>query len=399
MPIVFIDATNTHIDRLVKLVNAERGDHNSEALFVPARDEDAIDIIDDTPSEDEVEPGIIDFSGHSKSQRFSTSSEALSETDTSPRSAVVAVDSGVIDLGELATGGTVFAVRGAAVCYPPNGEQPFVCSYNTGALVIDQANKLVVFHYLGTRLGREDLFVEVSSVPPYYRAKQSMTETANQIQDRCRNFVERMIQEEAVSILERYDGGILLVDGALTGGGGTFDTPEKYMRDFLTACSSRRINVAAISKKTRITVAGRPISSLFSDQPGFIGHARLTTLLEAERQATVSSGQSVRSVQALSVAEDIYAARFGYAPTSLTFRVDVHPSLGFRSPEVLDVVYNYCQIYGGYPRPLIDAHQHSSFLYQDVQTLLADVTVRLGLSPQAQPSMEVLFQPFGGRYK
>ena len=188
-----------------------------------------------------------------------------------------------------------------------------------------------------------------------------------------------------------------MIDGALSGG--TYDTPETYMRGLLSRCCNSRISIAAISKKTRITVGGRPISSLFSDQQEFIGYAPIASLLEEERQAHLEDDQSGRPVQAVSLADDIYAVRFTYPPLGLTFRIDVHPRLGTLSREVLDQVYSSCQIYGGYPRPLIETHQYSSFLYQDVQLLLADITVKVGVRPQEQPSMSVLFQPFGGKYK
>ncbi len=373
------------------MVYDNQDDHTSDTLFVADQDTQPDDLLDDTLSEDEIEPGIIDFSSVQSSKSFTQL------TFYTPPNTVIAVDSGVIDLGETASGSTVFAVRGASICYPANNAQPFVCLYNTGALIIDNSNKLPVFHYMGTRFGREDLFVNILATPPYYSPKQAMAETPNQIQDRIRNFVERMIQEEAISILASYGGGILLIDGALSGG--TFDTPERYMQDLLQECRNLNINIAAISKKTRITVGGVPISSVFADQPDFIGYAPLSKIIENERNQFIGSGQTVRSTQTISVADDIFAARFSYAPFGLTFRVDVHPRLGMLSSEVLDQVYNDCQIYGGYPRPLIDVHQYSSFLYQDVQNLLADITVKTGMRPQEQPSMGVLFQPFGGKYK
>ncbi len=237
------------------------------------------------------------------------------------------------------------------------------------------------------------MFVDIdkSTAPHSYKAKSAdINSTPNQVRDRCRNFFERMIQEEAIAILESYGGGILLVDGALSGG--TFDTPETYITELLNQSRNRNIGVVAISKKTRVTVGGRPISSLFVDEPEFIGYAQLNDLLNEER-----SHDSRRS--AVSVAEAVYAVRFSYAPLGLTFRVDVNSARGLIAREVLDNVFSCCRIYGGYPRPLIEAHQYSSFLYQDVQTLLADVIVRLGVRPHEQPSMEVLFQPFGARYK
>jgi hypothetical protein len=392
MSIPFFDRDNPWIDKLVQLARDRQKNHTGQYIFVPPHNEER-EFVNDTPSEDELEPKLIDFSGwgENEEENFAPPQEPTAST------AVVAVDTGVVNLGELSSGGTVFAIRGAAVCYPPNDEKPFIFRYNTGALVIDRKNMFPLFHYMGRRLGQEELFVKVLSTPPYYQSKSSMAETSNQIQDRCRNFVERMIQEEAIAILESYEGGILLLDGALSGG--TYDTPEMYLRNMLSSCRSRKIKMVAISKKTRITVGGRAISHLFDDQPEFIGYAPLSKTIDKERQAVAGGQQSLRSVQELSVAEEIYAVRFSYAPPGLTFRADVHSTLGCLAPEVLNQVYSRCQIYGGYPRPLIEAHQYSSFLYQELQLLLVDVIVGDGLRPQEEPSMDVLFQPFGGGYK
>jgi hypothetical protein len=390
MSIPVFDRDNPWIDMLVNLASQHQRDYTGEDILVPYHN-DQKTFVNDTLSEDEVEPKLIDFSNFGQQQNFTPP-----QVDT-PSTAVIAVDSGVVNLGELASGGTVFTVRGAAVCYPPENEHPFICRYNTGALVIDETNMFPVLHYMGHRLGRDDLFVKVSSRRPYYQAKSAMTETPNQLQDRCRNFVERMIQEEAISILDAYGGGVLLIDGALSGG--TFDTPVEYLKNLLSECRKRKINVGAISKKTRIRVGGRPITRLFDEQPEFIGYAPLTQILETERQLANQNKKSLRSVQEISVAEEIYAVRFSYAPPGLTFRADIHSTLGCLPAEVLNKVYSRCQIYGGYPRPLIEAHQHSSFLYHDVQNLIVDVVVRLGLRPLEEPSMDILFQPFGAGYK
>jgi hypothetical protein len=388
MGISFIERTNEAINKLVDLSVIFQSNHVREDLFIPSFEID--EYVNDTNEEnlEETEAGFIDFSQVNYEKTFDIPSSKEASR------AVVAVDSGVVALGNLASGGTVFAVRGAAVCYPNNGDLPFVCRYNTGVLVVDNKNVYPLSHYMGARLGKEDLFVKISESPPYYNAKSSMTDTSNQIQDRCRNFVERMIQEEAISILKAYGGGILLIDGALSGG--TYDTPETYMKNLLSNCRDCHINVVAISKKTRISVGGRPIATLFEDQPQFVGFAKLNDVLEKQREAI--EDDKGREVSKLSLADSIYAVRFGYHP-GITFRVDVHPAMGLLSDEVLNRVYSSCLIYGGYPLPLIEAHQYSSFLFQDVQSLITDAVVRLGVRPLDQPTMEVLFQPFGAKNK
>src|SRR5262245_1204217 len=270
MPVRFSDQTNLSIDELVKIATRELGNHFSEGLFVPVREELPYELANDKLSEDDLETPIDRLEGSGSRTYFAAPQQAATTSDT-----VVAVDAGIIDLGELSTGGTVFAVRGAAFCYPRGNDRPFVCLYNTGVIAIDRYNKCPVFHYIGSRLGTEDLYVSILDSPPYYIPKGSMLDTPNQIQDRCRSFVERMIQEEAISILESYGGGVLLIDGALAGGGGTYDTPETYIRQLLDRCFRHNISVVGISKKTRVLVDGRPISSLFNEEPDFVGYVSL----------------------------------------------------------------------------------------------------------------------------
>lgn len=82
-----------------------------------------------------------------------------------------------------------------------------------------------VFRYIGTRSGSPDRYVkeENNQLIP----QPSVIESINQITDRCRNFVERMIQEEALGILAGNGGGTLLIDGALA------------VRRRATCCASR----------------------------------------------------------------------------------------------------------------------------------------------------------------
>ncbi|XWK89665.1 MAG: DNA double-strand break repair nuclease NurA [Phormidium sp.] len=390
MPVPIFDSDNVAIDNLVQLANANQGNHAGEVLLVPPQNEEQ-ELINDAPLEEEPEPRLLNIGQLITVRAFSQPASRL------PSDAVIAVDAGIVNLGELALGGVAFAVRGAAVCYPPNNGKPFICRYNTGALVIDAQNQLPLLHYMGRRLGRDDKFVAISSTPPYYSLKQGIADTSNQIRDRFRNFVERMIQEEAIAILESFGGGILLIDGALSGE--TYDTPEEYINSLLAHCHQHRIHVTAISKKTRITVGGRTIANLFYEQEDFIGYAPLRQILQQERQASLADNQSVRSIEELSVADEIYAVRFSYAPPGLTFRTDVKPAFAYLPSDVIEQVYSRCQIYGGYPRPLIEAHQYSSFLSQDKQLFLVDVIVQHGVRPQEEPSMDVLFQPFGGGFK
>lgn len=183
----------------------------------------------------------------------------------------------------------------------------------------------------------------------------------------------------------------MLIDGALTAG--SYDTPIKYLTDMLEFARTHSIDIGAISKRSGITIAGRAISSLFDERPDFVGYAPLLSILKQEREAWQELG--ARPANTVTLGTELYAARFGYGPPGITFRVDVHKSRASTNDEIINDLYNKCQMYGGYPRPLIDAHQNSSFLPADVEILLTDLVVRTGLRAKEEPSMSVLFQPFG----
>jgi hypothetical protein len=199
-----------------------------------------------------------------------------------------------------------------------------------------------------------------------------------------------MIQEEALGLLAANKGGILLIDGALVK---SYDTPGIYLRAMLDTARNNNTDICAVSKRSRIVIGNTPVDSLFDAYPTFVGYAPLLDAIRKERESYEQSG--VRAVEDLTEGTEIFAARFGFGPPGLTFRVDVSKSMGSTDSEIINDVYNKCQIYGGYPKPLIDAHQYSVIFGSDAIALLSDVAVRSGLRVKEEPSMDVLFRPFG----
>jgi hypothetical protein len=120
----------------------------------------------------------------------------------------------------------------------------------------------------------------------------------------------------------------------------------------------------------------------------------LTHIITADRLKLIEKGLA-RETEDITLGNELYAARFGLGPPALTFRVDVKNSKRSTPAEVINTVFSDCQIHGCYPKPLIEAHQHSSFLSQDVQLLLADLVVRTGARPKERQSMDWLFAPIG----
>jgi hypothetical protein len=337
-----------------------------------------------TPNNDEridvEDEQAITLSASIKAHQFTSSKRIISDF-------IVAVDSGVVNLGQLMGGGVAFAIRGAATCY--SGKNILVLRYNTGALLLTPQNKLAIFRYVGERLGKPDLYVMQNAAGKLV-PRPAAIDNANQMQDRCRNFVERMIQEEAIGVLAANNGGILLVDGALAV---SYDTPKGYLQKMLEYARYKAIDVCAISKRSSIAMGGIPIDMLFDSYPTFVGYAPLMEVMEVERHAYEQ--QNMRAPEDITAGTEVFAARFGFGPPGITFRVDTSKSWGSTDVDIINDVYNKCQIYGGYPKPLIDAHQYSSFLGGEAVNLLADLVVRTNLRVKEQQSLGVLFEPFG----
>lgn len=395
MQIKFQNQTNADIDRLVKISWDMHSSHENELFLIPERDEeDLVEFINDEIEKDDegIEEQVKKPSKTIDLSKFSTSSNYYSSESSAasyPNRLLIAVDSGIVHLGEFMNGGIACAIRGAAICFVNN--EMIVLRYNTGPLLIDESNSFELFRFMGSRLGNETLYLTKLDSGEL-TLNNSILGNTNQIQDRFRNFVERMIQEEALGILVRNQKGILMLDGALPAG--TFDTPATYMRDMLFTAVDNWVDIIAISKKTKIRVNGKPINALFDNDPELVGFMPLKEVIAKEREKMVQLGQA-RDISAVTLGNEIFAVRFGLGPPAATFRVDVHNSKRSTPSEVLSNTINQSQIHGCYPRPLIDAHQYSSFLFQDVQLMTADLVARTGARPKEDQSMGWMFEPFG----
>jgi hypothetical protein len=383
----FQESSNASIDELVRLVQENlENELEGQSLTFPEMDEVIADGSDIEP-EEKTDASLFDPLSRI---RMEGKRKRVGERPAPRPYNLVAVDSGIVGLGELEGGGTCFAVRAAAIVVPDNEGVVTLLKYNTGPLVLGQANRIPVFRFIGRRLGKEDLYIDTSVNPPVER--DSAIALANQLQDRVRNFVERMVQEEATGVLAAMQGGVLLIDGALPAA--TFDTPRMYTKGLLRKAQENGIDVVALSKKTRIAVGGRPLATLFSGKnyETFTGYASLKDQLALERNSSSSSGRTVNDITS---AEQIYAARFAFGPQAITFRVDVNPRAGRTADEAMEAFFNGAEFYGGYPRALIDAHHQSVFLSGDPLTMRAELVAKYGLRPQPVPDLNHLFQPYG----
>lgn len=387
MSLSFQDASNQWIDQFVELCSPKSTDLPSNLLITPPLSN--FDNINSGTEEAENSDSFTDRSvglSISSPTQIPINAYVFTPPERIIKKLMIAVDSGVVSLGHIAGGGVAFAIRGAAVCFADRNL--LILRYKTGPLLITQSNILQVFRYIGTRLGNPDLYVKEENGQLIPQA--SVIDSTNQITDRCRNFVERMIQEEALGILAGNGGGTLLIDGALAV---SYDTPQGYLEEMLHTARRYSIGVCAISKQSRISIGGVPVDALFDAYPTFVGYAPLLQAINTERQSY--NYQSLRTASDITEGEEVYAVRFGFGPPGLTFRVDVSGSPAASKTEVLKDVYFNAQMVGGYPKPLIDAHQYSSFLSGEAISLLADLVVRTGIRIKEQPSMGILFQPFG----
>lgn len=372
MQIAFASKSHLEIDRLVAIAAEHMASGNgSRVLYFKAVETDDLDELEEFDDDPEI---ILELAPAS---RF----------DPVPRLRplpLIAVDSGVRDLGTISGGGIALAIRAAAV-FEREGERPLVLKYNTGSLVVDAGNRLQIFHHIGKRLGAPSLLVDVDENGKLHLAAKTPLRS-NEVTSTIRSFVEKVVTEEAIGILSSLGGGTLLIDGALPPN--SFDLPNSYVVAMLSQCADAGIDVIALSKKTRYTVRGRPISAVFDDVPNFIGYAEIRTQVDSPR---VQRGGEYRSITA---ANEVYATRLAVGPTAMTFRTDIHNSVCSTPVEVVERLYHDIRLYGGYPSALIMAHQTSSVLQGDAVALGADLVARYGLRFEVEPSMSVLFQPF-----
>jgi hypothetical protein len=389
MNITFEHKTCQSIDELVSIAWQESKLHHDEVFLIKEREDDLMKLINDEIDPSELDPFEFLLEQQIEPPKLFTSPKvAKKEIETRQKlDLVVAVDSGIIHLGDFVGGDTAFAIRGAAICTHEN--HVYIFQYNTGAIVVDSHNLKPLMEYMGQRLGSMNLYF-TKDKSGNYQLSTNILRNQNQIQDRFRNFVERMILEEALGLLKANGKGILLVDGALSAG--TYDTPKTYIESFLSESSRNNIEVVAISKKTRIRIQNIPIGSLLDEHPQFVGYIPLRKLIEDER---ANGSETVRPYKQITAAKDMFAVRFGLGPPALTFRVDVNSSISSTSEEVLNDVMSKCSIFGCYPKPLIDAHRYSCFFFQDVQSIIADLIVKTGAQPKEDQSMGWMFEPFG----
>lgn len=275
---------------------------------------------------------------------------------------MAAIDTSTIQLG-ITKEGIIMAVRSAIVVR----KGPNYCLYRFGPRILSLTvkNKNKWYAYIRASLG----FKKVDKTPEL-----------SILQDRIRNYIERLTQREAVKCIK---GGIVLFDGTLIGE--TFDTPKEYVQKTLAIARKNKNSVLALSKKTRlITKGGASITNLLSDKihPCYL---HIDNIIEPTYR-----GRSLGN---------IFIGKFSM--DGYSFRVDSYPYYDTHD-NLLSLFYCNSSFKLGYPDVLRYAHIFSYFTAKEVLELqcLASVKYKLKLK-KSYDVKPALFGPFsfsGGAY-
>jgi hypothetical protein len=292
---------------------------------------------------------------------------------------VAAVDCGIVRLGETING-LVIALRASIVI--DNQEGTHLQLYRTGPIYLHNARKAEILYRMGAHLGRPEFFVEVDKTDPDNpkptAVKSGVADDSHQFGDRFRNWLERVVQSVVVTSIEN---GVILLDGALTLR--TRDTPATFLEQLAGTAARNGNSLIAISKRSVLQVAGRPIQFWLYDVPHRPCYRLLSPLMRKEGLGRVLG--------------NAYAAR--YSVLGPTFRMDVKAIPGQSDDEAIGMLFGSTLMRGGYPDILVRAHTYSYFTSPDVVQLQAQAGAKYRLAPQPEVDLTGIFGPFGGRFK
>lgn len=195
---------------------------------------------------------------------------------------------------------------------------------------------------------------------------------------RLRNLFERWLQENVVSAFRE---ALVLIDGSLTTG--TPDNPARNLIRMLKGAKEKDNRVMAFSKKTGLTIEGRPVTDLAEN-------GAAPCLLDIDR--CVRQQFPTHPILLLG---HVYVGKFtkgGYA-----FRVDIDAELSEK--EAIDAARGLLKsdlLEQGYPETLRLAHIYSTFTAPEVVAMQRYIASTYG--PQIVSRLSIrrsLFGPFG----
>ena len=271
---------------------------------------------------------------------------------------LVAVDAGVVGLGECRTG-FALAFKAAVLARDTDGTHRLI-KVGPRVKFITPGNQTDVLRYLGRELVDEELFVE-KDAQGNVTSRQGSTDPSH-FKDQIRNIIERLLQADLTNQLEN---GILLIDRPLTLR--TQNTPPLFLAFLAQTAARRNTDIVGVSKRSNIRVGGVHISSLLDGDPHVAGFRRIDT---------AGPGAAGTAAHNLGVP---FAVRFG--PVGRAFRVDVARRSDLAGPEAtLHTLWENSEFSLGYPKLLQLAHVHAAFTKSEIIGLQVQACHDYGLS-------------------
>ncbi len=279
---------------------------------------------------------------------------------------LVAVDTGSIQIGSTENG-VVIAVKGAVVSQ--YDDKYSLHKMGPKLIHISRKNQIVVLEGIGQGLGRQDMFVKTSQNGEKTISGGSVG--FKQVQDRIRNYVERKLQQFAISTIK---GGIILFDGILAAR--EWDTPTQFLENTRELAFDEGNSLVGIAKRSDLELGGVNILYL----PTETQEPCYREIIDPDWTALYPPSFGT-----------IFVVRFG--PGGFTFRTDVCPFI-VPAEEILNRLYQNARIHLGYPYLLKLAHIHSVFTKPEIVQLQVLAARDYGLRMQKPRDISVIFAPF-----
>jgi len=273
-----------------------------------------------------------------------------------PSRRVVAIDGASVTLGHI-DGGVVGAVRATVVVREAGGRIKAE-RYGPYLIVATARNSQMIYD----RLRKTVIGSPANVRAPHY----------TRMTDRVRGFLEKFLQLEAA---RSYTDSLILLDGSMRVG--TFDTPKGFMKRVLRHAASKGSDVAAVSKRTGLTVesTGRSILSVLDGVDG---------ACYANVKPYITQGHA-------RYFGNIYVCKL--SRTGRVFRVDIPEGTPTGHAVILSELSGLAGD-SGYPEVLRMAHVLSAFTQVEVLELQAAAVRIYGMELRENIRRE-LFGPFG----
>lgn len=226
---------------------------------------------------------------------------------------------------------------------------------------VNEWNKLEIYNYFRSALNLDPM--DARSLPKIEK-----------MIDRIRNFIERLIQRAASTLIKN---GLILWDGSLMGG--TIDTPAEVVRKSIKLSHKYGNSVIGVSKHSRLRlIDGRRIEDL---------------LLGVRKACYVDVHRFIKAKEPGRYFGRVFVAKF--TPYGFPFRVDVAPAPGLTVDDCISAIASLCSTFSGYPEPLRQAHINSYLTSAEVLALQIYAIRKYRVAPAPSLSLDkAVLSPF-----